>query len=369
MPLRNRSNNSTRFKKVLYSYLVFVFIVFLLTLSYGLRDALGVSLLWLSLFGFLTSLIKSNIHKSKRLNIFLISSVLLVAGLFVVPSGSESGLENLMGTIFFASILGLIVGLIKPKSMAMFTRSDVPSRKNIALASFGILIGSMVSLGMVADPPPAPEVALASINITENHVTDSENFEIQGVVEGDPSKIEINDKQVEPFGSSFSSSASLVPGDNKISLEVHDSNGVKVKKNYSIFYDYEGKIYSELNKKEASDKDALNKKLATVPKYEIVRKESIDKGFSAIVYLEGETEDYLVSNTVKHIKYYHKSSQNISLLIFKKSDKIEVEKILESTDMTALSGLVRANYEKRIDKQDLYLFPTGLEGNKLALEV
>lgn len=59
---------------------------------------------------------------------------------------------------------------------------------------------------------------------------------------------------------------------------------------------------------------------------------------------------------------------NITFLLFNKKDKQAVEAIFEDSDLTKLLPYVRANYEKKDSTEELFWFPEGAEGKKLALE-
>jgi predicted adenine nucleotide alpha hydrolase (AANH) superfamily ATPase len=100
-----------------------------------------------------------------------------------------------------------------------------------------------------------------------------------------------------------------------------------------------------------------------------VRKADINNGFSAIVYIDGDMEDYLISNVVKDIDGKNQSTKNMSLLLFSKNEKNEVEAILEKTSPSDLVKYIRANFEKKDSAKQLFWFPQGAEGEKLALEV
>lgn len=128
-------------------------------------------------------------------------------------------------------------------------------------------------------------------------------------------------------------------------------------------------LYARSLEEEKRAEEELKRKLAAVPKYQIVRKSDIGDGFSAIVYIDGELEDYLVSNAVKSIKEKNAKHKNLTLLVLNNADKEKAEAILEGSDLTAILPYVRANYEKRDSQEDLFWFPEGAEGKKLALEI
>lgn len=270
-------------------------------------------------------------------------------------------MDVLFTLIFLASFGLLLTGLARPK---LFKRlfGKKTNRKSIALTFGSAFVISFIALGIVIDP------SISSLSIKDNQETLSEDLLIEGQVLGTSGGVRLDDKSLELKDQKFSKQVKLKPGENKFVLSVY-KDGEKVSaKTYRVFYDYEGKLFAD--QKKAED-DALNKKLATIPTYELVRKEKTKSGYSAVIYAEGELEDYLVANLIKDVKKKD-SADAISLLVFSISDKGAVEASLESDKPEALatvSSKTKANYEKTKDSEELFYFPAGLEGEKLALEV
>lgn len=270
-------------------------------------------------------------------------------------------MDVLFTLILLASFGLLLTGLARPKLFKRFFGKRT-NRKTIALIFGGAFVVSFIALGAVVDP------SISSLSIKDNQETLREDLLIEGKIAGLSNDVRLDDKSLELKDQKFSKQVKLKPGENKFVLSVY-KDGEKVSaKTYKVFYDYEGKLFADQKK---AEEDALNKKLATVPVYELARKEKTKSGYSAVIYVEGDIEDYLVANLVKDVKKKD-SAEAISLLVFSASDKTDIEASLESDNpeaLAAVSSKAKANYEKTKDSEELFYFPAGLEGEKLALEV
>lgn len=283
-------------------------------------------------------------------------------------------MKTILFTIFFlisiTAFILFVIALIKPKAKILKRLlPQIKTRKSFTTVLLPLSFVSIIVAGVVAPPTNAE---IKSINIAKSQEVLAETFTIEGDTVGKFDTFTINNEKPTFNGTKFSKELTLKPGDNSISLlatSKKDDKIVEVKKEtYRIYFDYEAMLYAEQLKKDHQEAAELQRKLSLVLPYEIVRKDKIDGGFSAILYVDGEPEDYLVTNVIKDFKSKNKD-KNISLLVFKKADKVSVEQILESEDAKGLAPLVRANYEKRNDTEQLFLFPTGLSGNKLAVEI
>jgi len=365
-PMRLNADKSpkplTKFKKIFSLYLLFTGLIFLLALSSGFFIALSASLTLLGLFGIGAALFKKSATKDRRQGAAIVGTLLFIVGFAVLPSPDSSVITNIFLSIFLLSLVALLAGLIKP-SLFSFGGSKALGRLKLSYIFGALFLIASFGLGLTSEPE------ITSINLVKQQDVLSDKYTIEGKFVGNPSIIAVNGEALDLEGTEFSKEVSLDEGDNEIIVVMKKDDRTLYNEKFYIYYDYEGRIYSELLKEEKREAEEIKKKLARVPAYEIVRKESMPNGFSAIVYLDARPEDYLVSNIIKHIKYYHSSTEAISLLVFEKSDKLEVEKILDSTNVSGLSTKIRANYEKRSDKEELFLFPEGLEAAKLALEV
>lgn len=225
---------------------------------------------------------------------------------------------------------------------------------------------------LIVAPPTATE--LKYLNLQNNQEVISEVYTIEGEVSGSYVALKINDENIEIKGSKFSKEVDLEPGENefKLLLVGKDKEGNETEilnETYGIYFDYEGMLYARELEEEKRQEEELQRKLAKVPSYEIVRKSDIGSGFSAIIYVSGDLEDYLLSNAVKEIKAKNAHHENLTLLVISKSDKEGAEAALEGADLTTVLPYVRANYEKREGREELFWFPEGAEGKKLALEI
>lgn len=353
----------TKFDKFFGAYLLLIIIIFLATLTNGFLTALAISMILLALFGIAATLFKKSAARDTRQGIAIIAAILFIAGFLIMPAPDSSRIANLSLAVFMLGLVLLLTGLVNPSLFSPFSKKARPSRLKLAAVFGTLVIISLFGAGMTATP------ALASINLSEQQDVLSEKYTIEGTYTGSPSSISINGENLELEGSAFRKDVLLNEGNNQITVVMKKEDQTLHSETYDIYYDYEGSLYAEILKKEQREAEELKKTLARVPAYEIVRKENMPDGFSAIVYLDSDPEGYLVTNAIKHIKYYHTDTKAISLLVFQKSDKPAVEKILDSTDVSELSAKIRADYEKRPDKEELFLFPSGLESTKLALEV
>lgn len=199
------------------------------------------------------------------------------------------------------------------------------------------------------------------IEITEDHVL------VEGKYTGIGGEILINGEVANRDTSkqTFSKDIKLKDGDNLIKVEYKDSANVITSQEVKVYFDLEGMLYLQ-----------KEKNLSKVPQYELVRKENIENGFTAIVYAaveNNELNNIPISNLSKDLKGKYPNEKTISILIFTNSDKPEVEKALENTDPNAglqtVSSKVIATYDRRDGKEMLFKYPSGLTGDKLALEI
>ena len=211
------------------------------------------------------------------------------------------------------------------------------------------------------------KVELEITNIKNNQEVTDSFIQVLGKYTGSPDKITVNGEVAEKKSSTneFRKILELKPGDNKITVEAYSRNKPIYKTESVVYFDFEGKLYLE-----------KEKEFSIVPNYELVRKEDIENGFTAIIYGDitqnGQIVDDSLIKIVQDIKGKNANSGNISLLIFSQSDKQSVEETLEKEGneegLKLVSSKVKANYEKTSDSNELYLYPSGLDGNKIALE-
>lgn len=273
--------------------------------------------------------------------------------------------------LFSVVVFFLLIGsVIKPDAKLYLRLLRKPLRRRQLIKRLGLVFLGSFILFVIFAPPVNPEIT--RLNIQKDQDVLTETYIIEGEFKGDLATFKINDEDAVINGSKFTKEVMLNPGNNivKVVATAVKDNVTKEIKNetYNIYFDYEGMLYAEQLIKDQQAAEELRKKLEHVPQYETVRKEGVSDGFSAIIYMEGEPEDYLVTNVIKDFKSKNKD-KNIALLLFKKSDKEMVEQILESENANGIVPYVRANYEKREVQEQLFLFPAGLEGTKLAVEV
>lgn len=271
-------------------------------------------------------------------------------------------MEAFLLITFLLSAILASVGVVRPSVFGRFYRrtGKGPGRKKLGLLFGSIALVSLISFGVTLNP------SLKSINLSEGQETLEERYLLKGEYIGSPTNITVNEEKVELRSGTFERQLILQPGANKVVVALTKDDKELERKEYNIYYDYEGMLQAEEQRKEDEE---IAKQASRVPEYEVTRKDGITHGFSAVVYIDEKAQDFLVANTVKDIKEKNSDTQTISLLIFEKADKSEVEKIFESTELAGIPNMVRANYEKRNDKEELFYFPTGLEGEKLALEL
>jgi hypothetical protein len=264
------------------------------------------------------------------------------------------------------------VALMKPR-LNIFNKLKprFKGRKGLSKFFAPLFVGTFILLAVFAPPI---EAELKSINLEADQEVIAEQFTIEGEVAGDFVTFKINDESITSENNKFTKTLDLQPGNNEVRILLtradEEGNEVDVyNKSHNVYFDYEGMLYAQELEKDKRAEEELKRKLAEVPQYETVRKTDIDNGFSAIVYVEGDMEDYQISNVVKDLRNKHPDSRNISALLFSKSNKSNVEAILENSSPAELVTYIRANYEKREDKQQLFWFPKGAEGEKLALEI
>lgn len=264
----------------------------------------------------------------------------------------------------------LVFSLLKPQAKIFKKIFRKPLGRKQLVKRLGLAFVVTFMAFVIFAPPADPE--LANLNIQKNQDVITETFTLQGDVKGKLNSIKVNGEEVEIKDSKLNKEIQLQPGDNEITLlataTVDDVIQEIKNEKYKIYFDYEGMLYAELLKKEQQEAEALKKKLETVPEYEVVRKEGAEDGFTAIMYVEGIIEDYLLTNAIKDFKSKN-TDKNMSVMVFEKSEKEHIEGNLESEDLSGLVPHVRANYEKRDSSEQFFLFPDGLEGSKLAVEV
>lgn len=283
--------------------------------------------------------------------------------------------ETLFGILIILWLLvGLVwfIALVKPHTKLFKSfKPRFVGRKGLSKLFAPLFVAVFVLMAFVA-PPVTTELKAFNLEADQDVIT--EQYTIEGEISGDFVKFEINDEAVTLDDKKFNKALDLKPGNNEVKvlligkdseeneIEIHNST-------HNIFFDYEGMLYAQELEKDRQTEAELQSKLAKVPQYETVRKADIDNGFSAIVYVEGDMEDYLLSNVVKNLSSKNQDVKNISILLFNKSDKSEVEAILEKSSPEEIIKYIRANYEKRDSDKQLFWFPEGAEGEKLALEI
>lgn len=265
-----------------------------------------------------------------------------------------------------------VISLVRPK-LKIFDKlpSKFRGRKGLSKVFGGSFVGAFIGL-IVFAPPLAVE--LKSLNLEPDQEVITSKYKVEGEVVGDYTAFTINGEDVELEGNKFSRTLDLEPGDNevKVLLKGVDDSGEEAEvysSSHNIYFDYEGMLYAQELEKDKQAEEELKRRLAKVPQFEVVRKSAIANGFSAIVYVEGDMEDYQLSNVAKELDKNNSDFENISALFFSEKDKSKVEGILEESEPSDLLMHVRANFEKRGDKKQLFWFPNGTEGEKLALEV
>lgn len=285
-------------------------------------------------------------------------------------------MKDILLIIFTAGffIFGFIwfLALINPRlSVFSKVKSKNQNRKGLSKI-FGVVVLVMfIGVGITA-PPVKPE--LKNLNIKPDEEVVTETYSVEGEVKGSYQSLKINDQDIGLSKGKFSKIIELKPGDNdiKVVLVGKDENELDVEvynQTHKVFFDYEGMLYAKELEEDKKAEEELQAKLSEVPKYEMVRKSDVDDGFSAIVYIENGMEDYLITNVVKEIKNNNGNQKNLSILLFNKSDKDKAETILEGSSPADLLSHIRANYEKRGSHEDLFWFPEGAGGRKLALEI
>lgn len=230
-----------------------------------------------------------------------------------------------------------------------------------------IIVTILMIVAYIFSPP--------SLKITNPKDTEFETTEYSVKVEGTSSKLDtlkINNEEIKDKNK-FSKEIELKNGNNEIKVEGFKNNNVIASKTFKIYFDYDARVYLDKEKQFKSEEEKQKQELERVPSYEVARKENINNGFSAVIYVdEKDLKDYQVVNVIKDFRSKNKGTENISILVFNKNDKGEVEGAFESTDPSALNIInnkTRADYEKSKDKEQLYWFPNGLSGEKLALEI
>jgi len=230
---------------------------------------------------------------------------------------------------------------------------------------FAALLILLVVIGIAF--PTKAEVEITSFKSNDEVTT--ENLEVVGKYKGSPDKILVNGEEAEKKSSGeFRKIVKLNPGENKIKAEAQDDGKIAYTTESVVYFDLEGKLFQEKD-------EAFKKERDKVPEYELVRKEDVSGGFSAIIYADVMGGDaiveHLVANLVNDIKSKNATSA-ISLLIFSKADKQDIEGLLEKSDNTSLKTIsqkVKGEYSKTDNTEELFIYPGGLEGDKLALAI
>lgn len=245
------------------------------------------------------------------------------------------------------------------------------SKKLVKRLAIGI-VGFFILILFLAFIIPTPtELELSSFK--DGDETIEELFGVSGEYSG-LERITVNGEEANLDGDTFSKKIKLETGDNLIKIEGYKEGAVEITKEAKVYFDLEGMLYKVKEEALKREEEERLKVLNRTPEYEVVRKETIDNGFSAIVYVKAEdVKDYLISNAAKDIKEKENSPQRISLLFFSKNDKSSVEAAFESTDnktaLNTVSSKIKADYEKTSEGEELFYFPSGLVGQKLALEI
>lgn len=221
-------------------------------------------------------------------------------------------------------------------------------------------------------PGKSPTKTITITNPASGTGLTTERLIVKGSYTGSGGEIRLNGEPVktDSWTRTFSKEVTLINGLNKLKAEYWDQGKEASSSEIAVTFDLEGKLYLEKEQTEKAE-------LVRVPDYELVRKENIGGGFSAIAYAdlmkEGELAGYLITNLARDVREKNKSTGVLSVLVFLKGSKVEVERALESEEessgLEAVGALVRANYEKSSDGEELFMFPDGLSGDKLALEV
>ncbi len=283
--------------------------------------------------------------------------------------------ETLFGIfiiVWLAIIVLWVIALIKPKAKVFNTlQSRFNGRKGLSKLFAPLFIISFIFLA-VFSPPLAVE--LKGLNLEADQEVITEQFTIEGEVSGSFKTFLVNNEAITLEKGRFSKTLNLKPGDNKVKIlltyvDEEDKEVEAFNKTHNIYFDYEGMLYARELEKDKQAEDELKRKLAEIPRYETVRKTDIENGFSAIIYVEGNMEDYQITNIAKDIENNNSDTKNISVLMFSKTQKTEVEAVLENSTPSELITYIRANYEKRDSNKQLFWFPKGAEDEKLALEI
>jgi len=225
-----------------------------------------------------------------------------------------------------------------------------------------LFIGLVVAVGIFYNP----DVSLSVSSPKEGEEVTEEKVLVEGSYTGAGGKVFVNGLEAgrDTGKLTFSQEVKVDDGETKILVEYKEGDEVKAKKELSVNFDLEGKLYL------AKEQD-----FTKVPQYEIVRKENVDGGFTAIAYADIAIDDpdYLISNVGKDIKQKNPAEHTISIMIFPISIKPEIEKALEDSDqelgLTQLSEKTIATYDRRAGKESFFRYPSGLTGDKLAIEI
>jgi hypothetical protein len=262
------------------------------------------------------------------------------------------------------------------KTKTMNKPKKLKGLKKVLFIGCGVLLALFVIIILVGIfVPEKPSVQIKSIKNGAD--TTDENLELKGKFAVVNSvKVNNEDASINQGRREFTKLIKLIPGENVVKVEGFKDGQSQAVQEIKINFDLEGRLYQEkLEAERKADEEEL-KERAKTPIYEVVRKENNDNGFSAVIYIdEGELKDYYVCNTIKDFrnKDENKKVKTISLLIFAKKDKSDVESSFEkNSDKTALQTISdkgRGDYEKNDKDESLFYFPNGFQNEKLALEV
>ncbi len=281
--------------------------------------------------------------------------------------------------MFFTFILLVVVSffmwllsLIKPKAkiFQIFGSKRYGSRRR--LTKLYLITTFLMFFGLLITAPHL-KTELLDLNIINVTETVDDKLVVKGSIKGDIVSFKINNEDVLVKKGSFNHTVELQPGVNKIALSLIGKNEKKEEieaysKEHEVFFDYEGMLYAKEQEREEAEDRSLKEKLSKIPEYEIVRREDIGDGFSGIVYSEDNLEDYQMANLINDLRK-NNGFKNLTILVINKSDKDTAEKIFEDSDPAKLLPYIKADYEKRDERQELFWFPEGIEGKKIALEV
>lgn len=265
-----------------------------------------------------------------------------------------------------------IFSLVWPSaSVFKFLGEKIKGRKKLSATLLPASVILFIIAGFFASTPIAK---LDDVSLKSNQEVMVDTYTITGKASGIHANLRINNEEVELVEGEFSKTVNLKPGDNNLEVLLMDNsdkgNSVEVyKQSNNIYFDYEGMLYAKEQRLDEKLARELDAKVSKIPEYEIVRKLDIEKGISGVIYADGESEDYLMANVVKDARSKNEQYSNLTFLVFNKADKEAVEAVFEDSNPAKLLPYVRANYEKKDTHEELFWFPEGAEGKKMALEI